>query len=123
MIANGLDNLLCRHFITKRRPIKTIEHLLTLTSPERQQLLRHLTEEEFEDVITVAKRMPLIDMDVNYEGESIVGTVVLVSVGEEHYFTEDTRHPDTKIYNNSTLAHVDERHNASSNKAETTTNI
>lgn len=81
LVTNGLDNLFHRHFITKRRPIKTIEHLLTLTSPERQQLLRHLTEEEFEEVIMVAKRMPLIDMDVNYEGESlVVGTVVLDSL-------------------------------------------
>ncbi|KAK4324811.1 hypothetical protein Pmani_004574 [Petrolisthes manimaculis] len=76
-----------RHFITKRRPIKSVEQLLTLSATEQHQMLRYLTEEEVNEVMIVAKRMPKIDMDVNYEvvddDDSVVftaGAIVTVTV-------------------------------------------
>ncbi|XP_071549414.1 translocation protein SEC63 homolog isoform X2 [Panulirus ornatus] len=76
-----------RHFVSKRRPVKTIEHLLSLSSTERHHILRSLTEEEFTDVLVVCRKMPKVEMEINYEvvddddsGEFTAGAIVTVTV-------------------------------------------
>lgn len=58
-----------RHFVSKRRPVKTIEQLIALPATERRHVLRSLSDEEFNEVLIVCRRMPKIEMEVNYEGE------------------------------------------------------
>lgn len=55
--------------MSKRRPVKTIEQLLSLSPTERHHILRSLSEEEFTDVVVVCRKMPKVDMEINYEGE------------------------------------------------------
>lgn len=76
-----------RHFVSKRRPVKTIEQLLALPATERHHVLRSLAEEEFNDVMIVCSRMPKIEMEVNYEvvddddsGVFTAGAIVTVTV-------------------------------------------
>ena len=49
--------------------MKTIEQLIALPATERRHVLRSLSEEEFNEVMIVCRRMPKIEMEVNYEGE------------------------------------------------------
>ncbi|XP_045583625.1 translocation protein SEC63 homolog isoform X1 [Procambarus clarkii] len=76
-----------RHFVSKRRPVKTIDQLLTLSSTERHHVLRSLSEEEFSDVMLVCRKMPKVEMNVNYEvvddddsGVFTAGAIVTVTV-------------------------------------------
>ncbi|XP_068223143.1 translocation protein SEC63 homolog isoform X2 [Palaemon carinicauda] len=76
-----------RAFVSKRRPIRTIEQLLSLTPNERSHIFRQFTEEEYNDILVVSRKMPHIDMDINYEvvddDDNVVftaGAIVTVTV-------------------------------------------
>lgn len=56
--------------MNNRRPVKNIEQLLTLTPAGRTHAFRSLTEEEKTDILVVCKKMPKVDMEVNYEGKT-----------------------------------------------------
>ncbi|KAG1665312.1 Translocation protein SEC63 [Nymphon striatum] len=76
-----------RFFSNKKRSIKTIRMFVALNSEERRQLLKHLSDEEFEDVMKVASKLPYIEMDVKSEvlddeesGNITGGAIVTVTV-------------------------------------------
>ncbi|XP_064081313.1 translocation protein SEC63 homolog isoform X1 [Macrobrachium nipponense] len=76
-----------RAFVSKRRPIRTIEQLLSLTPNERSHIFRQFTEEEYNDIMVVCRKMPHIDMKINYEvvddDDNVVftaGAIVTVTV-------------------------------------------
>ncbi|XP_035687196.1 translocation protein SEC63 homolog [Branchiostoma floridae] len=56
------DNL--RHFVSKRRNVRSIRQLATMDEKDRRALLRNMTDEEYEDVMEVIKNFPIVEMDV-----------------------------------------------------------
>merc|ERR1739842_117644 len=76
-----------RHFITKKKPVKSIEHLVSLPAAERRHVLRSLNDDEFSDVMVVCSKMPKISMSVKCEvvddddtGVFTAGAIVTVTV-------------------------------------------
>ncbi|KAJ3113714.1 secretory subunit [Phlyctochytrium bullatum] len=49
-----------KHFNTKKRQIRSIRELLELDDTERKDLLRSLSDQEFEDLISVASQYPIL---------------------------------------------------------------
>uniref|UniRef100_A0A0A9ZBA8 J domain-containing protein n=3 Tax=Lygus hesperus TaxID=30085 RepID=A0A0A9ZBA8_LYGHE len=56
-----------KFFLTKKRPVKTIQQFVQLKSDDRRSILRFLDDEQYEDVMKVVGRMPLIDFQVRSE--------------------------------------------------------
>merc|ERR1711862_1085021 len=56
-----------RHFVTKKRSIRTIREFAALKEDMRRPLLRALAECEYKDVLHVCAEMPYIDMEVKSE--------------------------------------------------------
>jgi translocation protein SEC63 len=56
-----------RHFVTKKRNICDIKQFVQTKDADRRSILRHLTDEQYEDVINVCASYPLIDMSVKTE--------------------------------------------------------
>lgn len=88
---------LYRNFMSNRRPIKNIEQLLSLTPTARVHAFRSLSEEEINDILVVCKKMPKVDLEVNYEGKAVLvylyyftrvhnSTTFLVSIGIFHQY-------------------------------------
>lgn len=82
------DNL--KYFQTKKRYIKSLQQFAKLPPEESRALLRNLTEEEYDNVIKVLSRMPLIDFSIRCEvvdddNTNIVtaGAIVTVTVNLE----------------------------------------
>ncbi|XP_027216422.1 translocation protein SEC63 homolog isoform X1 [Penaeus vannamei] len=76
-----------RHFASKRRPLNSPEQLVACPPTERHHILRSFSEEEVNDIMTVCRKMPHIDMEVNYEvvddddsGVFTAGAIVTVTV-------------------------------------------
>ncbi|CAL4115189.1 unnamed protein product, partial [Meganyctiphanes norvegica] len=76
-----------RHFVTKKKPVKSIEHLVSLPATERRHVLRSLSDEEFSDTMVVCSKMPKITMSVKCEvvddddtGVFTAGAIVTVTV-------------------------------------------
>ncbi|XP_063984202.1 translocation protein SEC63 homolog isoform X2 [Diachasmimorpha longicaudata] len=56
-----------KHFLGKKKNIKTLQQLAQLKGNERRQLLRMLSDEQYEDVMRVLGNMPYIDFKVQSE--------------------------------------------------------
>ncbi|KAI6650160.1 hypothetical protein LOD99_6077 [Oopsacas minuta] len=56
-----------KHFTTKKRSVRSLDDIANLTEEERRKLLRHLTQDEYLDVIAVLSGMPKIDMQIELE--------------------------------------------------------
>lgn len=76
-----------RHFVTKKRNIYDIKQFVQMEDCDRRSILRHLTNEQYEDIMRVCSSYPLIDMTVNTkifddEDEQIItaGAIVTVAV-------------------------------------------
>ncbi|XP_076062553.1 translocation protein Sec63 isoform X2 [Oratosquilla oratoria] len=76
-----------RHFVNKRRHVKTIQQLVQLSADDRRQCLKGLTDEQYNDVMKVCKKMPYITIEVSYEvvddddsGVFTAGAIVTVTV-------------------------------------------
>lgn len=52
-----------------QRHIKSIQQFAQLKHEERRQILRNLSDEQYEDVMKVIGKMPYIDFQVRSEGE------------------------------------------------------
>merc|ERR1712008_439784 len=72
---------------TKKKPVKSIEHLVGLPAAERRHVLRSLNDDEFSDVMVVCSKMPKISMSVKCEvvddddtGVFTAGAIVTVTV-------------------------------------------
>ncbi|VEN45397.1 unnamed protein product, partial [Callosobruchus maculatus] len=62
----GDDNL--KFFNSKKRQIKTLEQFAQLKADDRRNLLRDLGDDEYENIMKVLARMPLVDMQTQVEG-------------------------------------------------------
>lgn len=56
--------------IILQRPVKTIQQFAQLKHEDRRSILRFLDDDQYEDVMKVVGRMPLIDFSVRCEGTS-----------------------------------------------------
>ncbi|KAK2154638.1 hypothetical protein LSH36_262g02034 [Paralvinella palmiformis] len=76
-----------KHFVTKRRNIRSIERFILLPEEERRSLLRTLTDAEYYDVMIVCRSMPRISLEANTEVKDdednniiTAGSIVTVTV-------------------------------------------
>ncbi|KAL7639786.1 UNVERIFIED_CONTAM: hypothetical protein RMT77_009196 [Armadillidium vulgare] len=88
-----------RHFVSKKKQIKTIHQLVALPSEERRQMLRTLTEDQYNDVMRVCEKLPHLEMSVNYEvvddddsGVFTAGAIVTVTVNLHRSSLEELFH-------------------------------
>lgn len=58
-----------RMFSTKKRHIKNLQQFAQLKPDESRHILKHLSDFEYEQVIRVLGRMPLIDFSIRCEGK------------------------------------------------------
>ncbi|CAG0891185.1 unnamed protein product [Darwinula stevensoni] len=76
-----------KHFVTRKKVIKTIKQFAQLPPAERRSILRSLSPEEYSNVMAVISQMPLIEMDVRSEvlddeetGKITASAIVTVTV-------------------------------------------
>lgn len=62
-----IEEDMLRHFCSRKRNIRSVEQFLEMKEADRRNLLRNLTDMQYQDVITVAGNYPFIEMDVNVE--------------------------------------------------------
>ncbi|XP_018330466.1 translocation protein SEC63 homolog [Agrilus planipennis] len=79
------DNL--KHFMSKKRQIKSLQQFAQLKGEERRNVLRNLSDEEYENIMKVLGRMPYVDFQVKCEvmddenpTEVTAGAIVTVTV-------------------------------------------
>jgi translocation protein SEC63 len=75
-----------RHFVTKKRNICDIKQFVQMKDVERRSILRHLTDEQYGDVMRVCATYPLITMNVNTkvfddEDDDVITAGAIVTVG------------------------------------------
>ncbi|CAH1997493.1 unnamed protein product [Acanthoscelides obtectus] len=61
----GDDNL--KYFNSKKRQIKSLEQFAQLKADERRNMLRDLGDDEYENIMKVLARMPVVDMQTQVE--------------------------------------------------------
>jgi translocation protein SEC63 len=76
-----------RHFTTRKRNVRNIRQLASMKSDERRSMLRNMTDEQYDDVMNVISKMPLLEIDVRSEvlddedgGTITAGAIVTVTV-------------------------------------------
>lgn len=57
-----------KFFFSFQRSIKTVQQLAQLKSEERRNILKNLTDEQYEDVMKVMGKMPYVECKVRCEG-------------------------------------------------------
>lgn len=79
------DNL--RYFTTKKRNIRNITTFAQMRNEDRRDMLRSLSQEQYEDIMIVLGNMPLLDVDTRTEvlddeesGNITAGAIVTVTV-------------------------------------------
>lgn len=60
------DNL--KYFTGRKKHVQTLTQLAQIPGEERRTLLRGLTDQQYDDLITVLSNMPYIHFQVNTEG-------------------------------------------------------
>jgi translocation protein SEC63 len=68
-----------KYFMNKKRFIKNIPQFVQLPSEERRSLLRDLTDDEYDNVMKVAGRMPLVDFSLRVEVVDDVDTTIVTA--------------------------------------------
>lgn len=74
-----------RHFVTKKRNICDIKQFVQMKDVDRRSIVRHLTDEQYEDIMRVCSSYPLIHMNVKTEifddeDEQIITAGAIVTV-------------------------------------------
>lgn len=57
-----------KYFKGRKKHVQTLPQLAQMPGDERRQLLRGLTDEQYDDIIKVLSNMPYIYFEVNTEG-------------------------------------------------------
>lgn len=85
-----ITNANLKYFSNKKRTIRTIQQLALLKEEERRSMLSHFNDDQYEDIINVIKRMPLIKASAKPEviddedsGIITAGAMVTVTVNLE----------------------------------------
>ncbi|GLH14484.1 AAEL007987-PA, partial [Gryllus bimaculatus] len=101
-----------KYFITKKRQIKSIQQFAQLNNEERRSILRHLSDEQYKDVMKVMGKMPYIDFQVRSEviddeNPTVYTAGAIVTVTVTLY-----RRDMSVLFGDETVAdkHVDESH-------------
>lgn len=68
-----------KYFMNKKRFIKNIPQFVQLPAEERRSLLRDLSDEEYENVLKVAGKMPLVDFSLRVEVVDDVDTSIVTA--------------------------------------------
>lgn len=84
-----------RMFTTKKRHIKNLQQFAQLKPEESRHILKHLSDFEYEQVMRVLGRMPLIDFSIRCEGKRIVYLFIYRILNE--YFINEKPQNKTKI--------------------------
>lgn len=79
------DNI--KYFMSKKRPIKSLQQFAQMSGEDRRNVLRSLSEEEYDNVMKVLGSMPYVDFQVKHEvvddenpTEVTAGAIVTVTV-------------------------------------------
>jgi len=95
-----------RHFVNKKRNIRSIRQLISLKGAERRALLRSLSDEQYHDVMQVCAQMPSIRIVVTSEvlddedtgtittGAIVTVTVTLMRENLETQFEQESQEPE-----------------------------
>lgn len=80
-----ITNANLKYFSNKKRTIRTIQQLALLREEERRSMLNHLNDNQYEDLINVIKRMPLLKVTakpevIDDEDSTIITAGALVTV-------------------------------------------
>lgn len=82
-----INDEMLRHFNNRKRHIRNMQQLAQLEDSERRQMLRVLSDEQYEDVVEFLSHLPLLDVDVRSEvlddedgGKITAGALVTVTV-------------------------------------------
>ncbi|CAH1104749.1 unnamed protein product [Psylliodes chrysocephalus] len=106
------DNL--KYFMSKKRQIKTLQQYAQLKVEERRNLLRNLSDDEYENVMRVLGKMPFIDFQIQVEvmdddnpnevtaGAIVTVTVVLIRKNMSTLFGDEQAKVSTEITENGT---------------------
>jgi len=98
-----------KYFLAKKRKVKSLQQFAQLKGDERRQILRNLSDEQYEDVMKVLGNMPYVDFKVQseviddenptvYTANAIVTvTVVLTRKDMRHLFGDETVKEQTAI--------------------------
>ncbi|XP_046410511.1 translocation protein SEC63 homolog [Neodiprion pinetum] len=101
------DNL--KYFLAKKRQIKSLQQFAQLKGEERRQILRALTDSQYEDIMKVLGSMPYIEFKVRSEviddenptvytaGAIVTVTVSLTRKDMKHLFGDNTVKEQTII--------------------------
>ncbi|XP_062601952.1 translocation protein SEC63 homolog isoform X4 [Saccostrea cucullata] len=125
-----------KHFTTKKRHIQRIRDLIGMKEEDRRSLLRHMTSDEYRDIINVCATLPHVKMEVHStvlddEDTSITaGSIVTVNVSltremmEVLFDKEDLSHVDEErdnlaIANEETESNKDQQENEGEENVET----
>ncbi len=81
-----ITEVMLRHFVTKKRNICDIKEFVKMKDADRRSILRNLTNDQYEDIMRVCARYPLIEMHVNPkifddEDEQVITAGAIVTVG------------------------------------------
>ncbi|XP_048767691.1 translocation protein SEC63 homolog [Ostrea edulis] len=96
-----------KHFTTKKRHIQRIRDLIGMKEEDRRSLLRHMTSDEYRDIINVCASLPYVKMEVHStvlddEDTTITaGSIVTVNVTL-------TRQMMEVLFDKEDLSHADE---------------
>ncbi|XP_056642666.1 translocation protein SEC63 homolog isoform X2 [Diorhabda sublineata] len=106
------DNL--KYFMSKKRQIKTLQQFAQLKGEERRNLLRNLSDDEYENVMKVLGRMPYVDFQIQVEvmddenpnevtaGAIVTVTVTLIRKDMSSLFGDDSAKDTIEINENGT---------------------
>ncbi|XP_033224436.1 translocation protein SEC63 homolog [Belonocnema kinseyi] len=98
-----------KHFLAKKRQIKSLQQLAQLKGEDRRQLLRNLTESEYNDVMKVLGSFPFVEFQVHAEviddenptvytaGAVVTVTVMLIRKDMKHLFGDESVKEQTII--------------------------
>ncbi|XP_013381039.1 translocation protein SEC63 homolog [Lingula anatina] len=89
-----------KHFVTRKRNIRSIKQFASMNEEDRRLLLRTLSDSEYRDVMNVCAQMPHIDLTIKSEvideedssitaGSIVTATVTLVRKNIEEMFNID----------------------------------
>lgn len=112
-----------RHFSSKRRNIRSLVQLAEMKNEERREMLRHLSDDQYEDIVNVLGNMPLIELDVGSEvlddeesSNITAGAIVTVTVSLTRKSLStlfDNASGETKITNGTVDGALDDAGDAS----------
>ena len=85
-----ISNANLKYFSNKKRTIRTIQQLALLREEERRSMLSHLNDNQYEDIINVIRRMPVLKVNarpevIDDEDSTVItaGAMVTVTVSLE----------------------------------------